>query len=201
MPTLPDTRYSLLARLAEPADLAAWSEFAAIYEEAIFRYSRNHGLQEADAFEVVQSVLLAVHQAVGQWKPSGRKGSFRAWLLETAHRVCLHTLADRRKCDRATGGTSMVRRLNELADARSVEPCEERDWQQWVFCWAAGQVEREVEPATWRAFCLTAVEGLPPDEVATQLGMRTGSVYAAKCRVLARIRERAAQLSRERMSS
>jgi hypothetical protein len=37
MPTLPDTRYSLLARLAEPADLAAWSEFTSNYEEAIFR--------------------------------------------------------------------------------------------------------------------------------------------------------------------
>jgi RNA polymerase sigma-70 factor (ECF subfamily) len=199
MPTLPDTRYSLLARLAEPADMAAWSEFVSIYEEAIFRYSRNRGLQEADALEVVQCVLLAVHQAVGHWKPTGRPGSFRAWLLETAHRVCLKALSDRQKWDRATGGTSMVRRLNEVADADPAVLSEEHDWQQWAFCWAAGQVEREVEPATWRAFCLAAVEGLPPHEVAMQLGMKTGSVYAAKCRVLARIRERTHELSQERM--
>jgi RNA polymerase sigma-70 factor (ECF subfamily) len=199
MSTLPDTRYSLLARLADPADMAAWTEFTSIYEQAIFRYSRNRGLQEADAFEVVQCVLLAVHQAVGRWKPSGRHGSFRAWLLETAHRVCLKALADRRKCDRAAGGTSMLRRLNGFADIDLVEHSEERDWQEWVFCWAAGQVQREVEPATWRAFCLAAVDGLPADEIAAQLGIKTGSVYAAKCRVLARIRERARQLSRERM--
>jgi RNA polymerase sigma-70 factor (ECF subfamily) len=199
MQSLPETRYTLLARLAEPADSAAWSEFVSIYEEAIFRYSRNRGLQQADACEVVQVVLLAVHQAVGDWKPTGRPGSFRTWLLKTAHHLCLRALADRQKCDRAAGGTSVVQRLNEVAVAGPEVCTAERDWQQWAFCWAAGQVQHEVEPATWRAFWLAAVDGLPPGEVAAQLGMKMGSVYAAKCRVLTRIRERTHELSRDRM--
>jgi hypothetical protein len=74
MPSLPDTHYSLLARLVEPGDVSAWSEFTSIYEEAVVRYSRNRGLQDADALEVVQQVLHAVHQAIGDWKPSGRPG-------------------------------------------------------------------------------------------------------------------------------
>jgi RNA polymerase sigma factor (sigma-70 family) len=201
MPPLPETHYSLLARLAEPADSEAWSEFTSLYEEAIFRYSRNRGLQEADAREVVQIVLLAVHQAIGDWMPTGRPGSFRAWLLETAHRVCLRALSDLRKFDRATGGTSMFEHLNGVADADSAALSDERDWRKWAFCWAAGQVQREVQPSSWRAFWLTAVDGLPPDKVAAQLGMKTGAVYAAKCRVLARIRERTHELSRARMTS
>ncbi len=198
MPSLPDTRYSLLARLAEPSDTVAWSEFVLLYEEAIYRYSRSRGLQEADTQEVVQHVLLAVHQAIGGWKPTGHAGSFRAWLVQTAHRVCLAALRDRQKCDRATGGTSVVQRLREIEDRDSAASREERDWQQWAFCWAAGQVQIEVEPATWQAFWRAAVDGLPPDEVAAQLGMKIGSVYAAKCRILARIRERTHELSRER---
>jgi RNA polymerase sigma-70 factor (ECF subfamily) len=197
MPSLPDTSYSLLARLVDPADAAAWSEFTSIYEEAVRRYSRNHGLQDADARDVIQHVLLAVHQAIGDWHPTGRPGSFRAWLARTAHRVCLRTLRDRQKCDRATGGTSVMSRLAEIEDGKSGVEGEKRDWQQWAFCWAAGQVQREVAPATWRAFWLAAVDGLPPNEVGAQLGMTTGSVYAAKCRVLARIRERISELSRE----
>jgi RNA polymerase sigma-70 factor, ECF subfamily len=197
MPSLPDTRYSLLARLVEPGDADAWSEFTAIYEEAILRYSRNRGLQEADALEVVQHVLLAVHQAIGDWKPTGRPGSFRAWLVQTAHRICLGELRDRRRRDRAKGGTSVVARLQEVKDRDSAVENEDRDWQQWAFCWAAGQVEREVAPATWRAFWLAAVDDFPPGEIATQLGIKTGSVYAAKCRVLARIRDRIRELSQE----
>jgi RNA polymerase sigma factor (sigma-70 family) len=197
MALLPDTRYSLLARLSEPGDVAAWSEFTSIYEEAILRYSRNRGLQDADAQEVVQHVLLAVHQAIGNWKPTGRPGGFRTWLARTAHCVCLRTLRNRQKCDRATGGTSVISRLGEIEDRDSGVEDEERDWQQWAFCWAAGQVQREVAPATWQAFWLTAVDGSPPGEVGAQLGMTTGSVYAAKCRVLARIRGRISELSRE----
>jgi RNA polymerase sigma-70 factor (ECF subfamily) len=197
MSSLPDTRYSLLARLVEPDDVLAWSEFTSIYEEAILRYSRNRGLQEADAQEVVQRVLLAVHQAIGDWKPTGRIGSFRAWLARTAHRICLRTLRDRQKCDRATGGTSVMSRLGEIEDRDRTIEDEDRDWQQWAFCWAAGQVQREVAPATWRAFWLAAVEGLPPGEIAAHLGMKMGSVYAAKCRVLARIRKRIRELTRE----
>ena len=70
------------------------------------------------------------------------------------------------------------------------------DWQRWAFCWAANQIEREVLPVTWQAFWLTAVNGEPPAEVAERLQLRVGSVYAAKCRILNRIRERIQELSR-----
>lgn len=198
MALMPDTRYSLLARLAEPADVEAWNEFVSIYEQAVFRYSRNRGLQVADAQEVVQHVMLAVHQAVGNWTPTGRPGSFRAWLYKTAHRLCLQSLRDQRKCDRGAGGTSVVQRLQQIEDHDSARELAEQAWQQWAFCCAAGQVQREVEQGTWQAFWLAAVDGMPAAEVAWQLGMRTGNVYAAKCRVLARIRERTRMLSRER---
>jgi DNA-directed RNA polymerase specialized sigma24 family protein len=123
--------------LVESGDFAAWSEFTSIYEEAILRYSRNRGLQDADAVEVVQHVLLAVHQAIGDWQPSGRPGSFRAWLARTAHLVCLRTLRDRQRFDHATGGTSVMSRLGEIVDRNSAAGDEDRDWQRWAFCWAA----------------------------------------------------------------
>ena len=197
MPLLPETRYSLLARLAVPADADAWSEFANLYETAVFRYSRSRGLQEADAQEVVQQVLLAVHQAISDWQPTGRAGSFRTWLVRTAHRLCLQALRVRSKRDRATGGTSMVERLQAVAEECPRAADDERDWQQWAFCWAAGLVQQESVPATWEAFRLTAVEGLPATDVAARLGMNVGAVYAARCRILARIRERTHTLSGE----
>ena len=97
----------------------------------------------------------------------------------------------------AIGGTSVVSRLRDIEDRDSAVGHEDRDWQEWAFCWAAGQVQREVSPPTWRAFWLTAVDGLPPGEIAVKLGMKAGTVYAAKCRVLARIRERIRELTRE----
>jgi len=190
MTQLPDTRYTLLTRLADPHDAAAWSEFTEIYKEAIYRYSRSRGLQDSDAWEVVQQVLLVVHNAAGNWRPSGRAGSFRGWLFRTARRVCLRCLRDRRRADCALGGSSVVERLHDLAGPAPSERAAELDRRRWAFCWAAGEIEREVEPKTWRAFWLTSVEGVAAAQAADELGMKIGAVYAAKCRVLARLRQR-----------
>jgi RNA polymerase sigma factor (sigma-70 family) len=189
MASLPETHHSLLVRLAAPEDAAAWEEFTSIYERAIYRYSKSCGLQDADAEEVVQQVLSTVHRKIGEWRPTGRPGAFRAWLLQTARRTSLKALRDRTRCDRAAGGTSVLEKLGQAPAGAVFDDDEARDWKRWAFCVAASQAEKEVEPLTWRAFWLTAVEQRSASETAAKLGVKIGSVYTAKCRVLARIRE------------
>ena len=194
MSRLPETRYSLLARLSEPADVAAWSDFTEIYEPAVFRYAKSRGLQDADAWEVIQQVYIVVHQKIGEWRSSELPGSFRSWLLRTAHFVCRQVLRDVRKCDRSAGGDSTDERLQQVAVVEQDD--ESKAWEQWAFCWAAGLVQLEIEAVTWKAFWLTAVEGLSAAEVASHLSIRVGSVYTAKCRTMARIRQLIDELSR-----
>jgi RNA polymerase sigma-70 factor (ECF subfamily) len=187
-PRLPDTRISLLVRLASAEDEPAWSEFVEIYGEAVLRYCLSRGLQEADAAEVVQEVFLAVHKSVGEWEYSGRPGGFRAWLFQTAHRICLRALRNRSRSDGAVGGTTALQSLRQIADdAPETDECE-REWQRWALCWAVGQVRPLVKPTTWNAFWLTAVEGCPAGEAAERLGMSIGNLYAAKCRVQSRLK-------------
>jgi RNA polymerase sigma-70 factor (ECF subfamily) len=187
---LPDTRHSLLVRLADPADTAAWLEFQELYGLAVYRVARGRGLQDAEAEDVVQEVGLAVYRAMATWRPSGRAGSFRAWLLETALRTTLRGLRNRDRL-RAAGGTSLQLRLAEIPEAPAAAS-DDAQWRQWAFCWAAGHVEREVQPDTWQAFWLSAVEGLAAPEVARRLEVPIGKVYASKCRVISRIRARIA---------
>ncbi|MEO1524944.1 MAG: sigma-70 family RNA polymerase sigma factor [Planctomycetota bacterium] len=191
---LPETRHSLIARLKRPEDTATWQEFLATYEAAIVRYCRSRGLQDADAVEVCQDVLLAVHGVAERWEPSGRPGSFRAWLFETARRSCLKALRARRSeflTDEDADG---------LVDD-SPEPFqklihqETADWQQWAFYAASGVVQSEVDESTWRSFWMTAVENRSAKEVADELQIGIGSVYTAKCRVMGRIRKRVEELS------
>ena len=196
MAPIPETRDSLLVRLSEPDDQAAWEEFVSSYQGAVFGYCKGHGLQDADAREVVQDVLLLVHQRIGQWETSGREKSFRLWLLRTAHHLCLRAIRDRAKVDRAVGGTSVNRQVQDLPEGTHATDGQLLEWQRWAFRWGAEQIQRDVQPITWQAFWLSAVECLPPEKVASQLGIRVGTVYTSKCRVLARIRERVQQLSR-----
>ena len=50
-------------------------------------------------------------------------------------------------------------------------------------------VRVEFEPATWRAFLLTAVDGRPAPEAAAELGVSAAAVRQAKSRVLRRVRQ------------
>ena len=53
------TSLTLLDRLRrDPKDQAAWSEFVARYGPRILQWCRGWGLQESDAQDVTQDVLL-----------------------------------------------------------------------------------------------------------------------------------------------
>ena len=55
-------------------------------------------------------------------------------------------------------------------------------------------IRAEFEERTWQAFWRTAVDDVPPKDVAAELSMTPGSVRVAKCRVLRRLREEFGEL-------
>ena len=75
MPSPPETRASLILRLPDAADARAWDEFAAVYAPLVYRLARRHGLQPADADDLVQEVLRAVARSVEAWLAQRRPRS------------------------------------------------------------------------------------------------------------------------------
>ena len=73
----------------------------------------------------------------------------------------------------------------------------EKEYEQRLFTWAAEQVRPAVQPVTWQAFWLTAVEGKSGKEVAAALGMSVAAVYLAKSRVMARLKEKIRQVEEQ----
>lgn len=71
---MPDTRISLILRLPQSADAAAWREFVELYEPLVLRFARKRGLQEADAQDLVQRVFASVAGAVDRWQPDAARG-------------------------------------------------------------------------------------------------------------------------------
>src|SRR5262245_53352875 len=86
MADIPPTRVSLLVRLRDPRDAAAWARFVELYGPVVYGYARKRGLQDADAADLSQEVLRAVAGAVGRLEYDPAKGAFRNWLFTVVRR-------------------------------------------------------------------------------------------------------------------
>jgi RNA polymerase sigma-70 factor (ECF subfamily) len=103
----------------------------------------------------------------------------------------LNLMARLRRHPPSGSASAAVDQLNELPadECGDLEALEwKRSVEQRLLNKAAAQVRNEVNETTWLAFQRTAIEGLSPQAVAAALGMNVGAVYAARCRVQARLR-------------
>jgi RNA polymerase sigma factor (sigma-70 family) len=196
MTLTPTTRASLLFRLRDSQDHEAWVEFVSLYEPVAYRLLRRHGLQDADAREVMQDLLMAVSRNIDRWDPAKERGSFRGWLRRVARNLVINWLKQRERRVIAAGGSDLQAMLDMLPAVSGPEPADsgpetvefEHELRRALFQRAAEQVREEVHPATWQAFWETGVVGTSPADAAKKLGMEVGAIRVAKCRVVARLR-------------
>jgi RNA polymerase sigma factor (sigma-70 family) len=192
------TRASLLARLRDPQDRAAWQEFVELYGSLVYGVARRRGLQDADAADLTQEVFLAVARAAGRWEYDRSRGTFRGWLYGVTRHKVAKFHERRRSRPVARGDTDAQCRLaEEPSPGSDPEAPWEQEFQQQLFRLAAAQVRDSFAPTTWQAFWRTAVEGQDAASVGADLGLSVGAVYVAKSRVLARLGERIQELQRE----
>src|SRR5687768_14200871 len=77
----PVTRPTLLERLRNVDNAAAWEQFVEAYTPLIYDFCHRAGLQNADAADVAQEVMRAVAGAIRKFKYDPQRGRFRTWLL------------------------------------------------------------------------------------------------------------------------
>lgn len=191
----PETSESLILRVKDPADAAAWSAFLAIYRPVVYRLARSRGLQDADADDLAQQVFVSIARAVENWQPAVSGPPFRVWLYRIAHNEILKSIT-RRKPDSATGSSSVQEMLQATpqseADA-SVELL--RESRMEAFRWASEAVRHEFTAATWSMFWQSTVDDQAVDGVAKKHNRTSGAVYLARYRVMKRLKEKIDEVS------
>jgi RNA polymerase sigma-70 factor (ECF subfamily) len=191
------TRTSLLLRLRQaPPDQQAWGEFVDRYGRQIHAWCRRWGLQEADAQDVTQTVLLQLAAKLPTfcYDPTRR---FRAWLKTLTHHAWSDFLAAWRPAVKGSGDSRLQQLLNAVQARDELARRLQETFDQELLELASARVRARVEGRTWEAYQLTAQEGLSGAEAGARLGMQVGTVYKAKSKVHAMLQQALRQLQEE----
>ena len=191
MTQIPETRESLLIRIQDPENRVAWDEFVSIYRPVIYRLARLRGFQDADAQDLVQSVLMSVSRSIEKWDPQ-RDTRFRSW-LQTVTRNAIVDSVRRRRPDSPTGDSSTVRSLHNKPAAET-EAQLVHEYRRQIFRSAAEQIRPEFGDSVWAAFQLTMIDNMSVNEAAEQTGKSIGAIYAARSRIMHRLKQRVREI-------
>jgi RNA polymerase sigma-70 factor (ECF subfamily) len=188
------TRVSILMALSsDPGDQSAWSAFVDRYGPQIHAWCLRWKLQEADAQDVTQMVLVKLvrHLPDFAYDPSR---SFRGWLRTLTMHSWSDLIGEQTRGVRGSADAVVAEMLNTLQARVDLVRHLEETFDLELLELAMAEASRRVEPHTWEAFRLTAVDGVAAAEAASRLGIRVATVYRARHVVQTMIRETVAAL-------
>ena len=191
---LPTTHVTLLTQLRQdPSDQAGWDEFVERYGRHIYRWCRQWNLQDADALDVTQDILVKLTQTLRAFTYDPSR-SFRGWLKTVAHHAWRDFADSRRHSQRASGDSVVQQKLLTIEAREDLARKLEEAFDLEILEMAKVRVRLRVAPHTWEAFRLMALEGLAVNEVAARTHMKVALVYVAKSKVQKMLKEEIGKL-------
>ena len=191
------TRETLLGRLRQnPTDQTAWGEFVERYSPQVYGWCRGWRLQDADAQDVTQEVLviLARRMATFDYDPTR---SFRAWLKTVTQHAWGEFVARRQRAGLGSGDSQVGDLLQNVEAREDLLARLNREFDHELLDEAMARVRLRVEPRTFEAFRLTALEGLSGAAAAERIPMQVAQVFVAKRRVQKMLQEEVRKMENE----
>ncbi len=178
----PTTSVGLLDGLRDCPSPVAWERFWSLYSPVLHRFCCRRGLQDSDADDVVQQVMIAMNQRMSTFRYLRDRGQFRSWLATIALRI----LWKKKTRDR--------RHAMVLLDADQLDQFASHsldivaDLNSAVSDVALENIQPEFSAEVWEAFTRVWLRDESPCEVAKQAGRAPHWVYKAKFTVLSRLK-------------
>jgi len=179
------TRPSLLSRVRNLDDHVSWREFDERYRDLILGYCRRRGLQQSDAEDVRQIVMLNLARRLRSFHYQPGKGRFRDYLGRSTINAMrrLHQNRQSEERGRVAGA------VNEEEEDATIELDQEweREWMLHHYRLAMSSVRETSEPKSVEVF-ERLLSGESLDHVVADTGLTRDAVHKIKQRMRERLR-------------
>ena len=177
------TRKSMLEAIRE-GDEVSWQEFYETYRPLVLHCAHRKRLSENDCEELLQNVMLKVFQARQTFRYDPTRGLFRNWLGRLIRNAMLDLFRQRKpyvELEKLPAET-----IGATDDQFQTDW--ETEWRHHILSQAMTLLRRRVEPDTFQAFELVALQCQKAAKVATFLNCSVQRIYDAKFRCIAQLR-------------
>jgi RNA polymerase sigma-70 factor (ECF subfamily) len=190
------TSISLLQRLRhDEHDDEAWAEFIDRYGRLMLDWARESGLTQEDARDLVQEVLLNLVGQIGRYRRTEQQ-TFRTWLKMVMWRV-QNRLSQEGGFPEALGGGLAERLLAMQPAWKTLQERLQLEVDRDLLEVAIARTKSRVEPRTWQAFEMQALQGASGEDVARETGMSLSNIYVSRHRVQKILRDELLSLKQE----
>ena len=191
------TRKSLLAKV-RAGDEVSWAEFYAAYKPLILLCGQDCLLTPDENDELVQQVMSEIFRKdiVGKYDPDNIPNDV-VFHYDPAHGRFRHYLRGiiRNQALKLYQKRKIFVELDNPAQPISEPTVDvwdslwDEEWKRHVLAMALTELKGHVQPETYVAFEMYAIQERPVQEVADFLNLSVASVYTAKSRCVAALKE------------
>lgn len=174
------TQPSLLSRVRNPQDQAAWHQFETKYRELIGRYCRRRGLQAADVDDVRQIVMLDLARGLRDFEYDPARGRFRHYLGRVVRSAIFRHFRRPNPAQAALVSTVLAALPGE--DEAAADELWEEEWVQHHYRLALETIRRTYEPRSIAVFD-RLVAGNAVETVAAEFELSAQAVHKIKQRI------------------
>lgn len=184
-----ETSVSLLERIRGSGESADWQQLTELYTPLIRIWIRRYSASQQEAEDVMQEVLTVVVRKLPDFERS-RTGSFRTWLRTITVNCLRDSWKKQRLRPMVAGGSDFQQVLEQLSDPQSeLSRLWDDEHDQHVLNSLLTRIRPTVPDQMWQSFFRVAMAGEAVEDVAADLGVTINSIYIARSRVMAKLRE------------
>ena len=186
------TRQTLISKVADQTDEAAWEEFVSYYQDYLEKVLYKTGLNEEEVKDFSQMTFVRVWEKIPEFTYNPKRGRFRSWFTQ----IALNYISNHRRLKSTS--SSHIDIDSEVIHDSSSEMMEqmEQEWQVFIAEKAWEKISSKLSDVMKQAFELH-LEGFTSAEIGQELNIAESTARVYKKRISFKLKYEIERLEQE----
>jgi RNA polymerase sigma factor (sigma-70 family) len=174
------TRQTLLKKLQLNLSEESWEEFIYFYKNFIYSIIKTMGINETDADDIYQQVLVRIWKSIKNFNAKQKKGSFRSWIYKITQNTTLTFIA--KSSTKKSKMAEIQLDVEDKVHSPEIDQIIDEQWNRHISKMAFKNIAERISEKALEAFT-SQFNGETPEDTARRLGLEKRTIYIYRARI------------------